>query len=114
MVNIQLSPPSWRIRLLGAQDTLYEGESFQLQFKFSNSYPLDSPEVIFLGNVPVRAQNSQKFRSIHTFTETDTFASQFCMINGLRLSLYPLCVYLFNPCCHHVPKRFLNRAHLTR
>lgn len=30
----------------GAPGTLYEGESFQLQFKFSNKYPFDSPEVM--------------------------------------------------------------------
>lgn len=29
----------------GASGTLYEGENFQLQFKFSNKYPFDSPEV---------------------------------------------------------------------
>jgi ubiquitin-conjugating enzyme E2 W len=29
----------------GAQGTLYEGEQFQLQFKFSSKYPFDSPEV---------------------------------------------------------------------
>lgn len=29
----------------GAAGTLYEGERFQLQFKFSNKYPFDSPEV---------------------------------------------------------------------
>lgn len=29
----------------GAEGTLYEGEMFQLQFKFSPKYPFDSPEV---------------------------------------------------------------------
>ena len=29
----------------GAAGTLYEGEKFQLQFKFSPKYPFDSPEV---------------------------------------------------------------------
>jgi ubiquitin-conjugating enzyme E2 W len=29
----------------GAEGTLYEGEQFQLQFKFSAKYPFDSPEV---------------------------------------------------------------------
>lgn len=29
----------------GASGTLYEGEKFQLQFKFSPKYPFDSPEV---------------------------------------------------------------------
>lgn len=29
----------------GVPGTLYEGEKFVLQFKFSNKYPFDSPEV---------------------------------------------------------------------
>ncbi len=29
----------------GAQGTLYEGEKFQLLFKFSSRYPFDSPQV---------------------------------------------------------------------
>lgn len=38
----------------GAPGTLYEGEKFQLLFKFSPRYPFDSPEVTFIGNnIPV-------------------------------------------------------------
>lgn len=29
----------------GAEGTLYDGELFQLQFKFGSSYPFESPEV---------------------------------------------------------------------
>ncbi|CAH1961504.1 unnamed protein product [Acanthoscelides obtectus] len=44
----------WIIDIRGAAGTLYEGERFQLQFKFSNKYPFDSPEVTFVGqNIPV-------------------------------------------------------------
>jgi len=32
----------------GASGTLYEGEHFQLQFKFGTRYPFDSPEVVNL------------------------------------------------------------------
>lgn len=32
----------------GAEGTLYDGEQFQLQFKFGSSYPFESPEVSFL------------------------------------------------------------------
>ena len=34
-----------RIDIQGAAGTLYEGESFQLLFKFSDQYPFDSPQV---------------------------------------------------------------------
>ncbi len=39
------------MRLEGAADTLYAGESFTLRFVFSTSYPLDAPEVIFIGPI---------------------------------------------------------------
>lgn len=32
----------------GAPGTLYEGEKFQLLFKFSSRYPFDSPQVTAL------------------------------------------------------------------
>ena len=32
----------------GAPGTLYEGEKFQLLFKFSSRYPFDSPQVTVL------------------------------------------------------------------
>lgn len=44
----------WIVHMEGAKGTLYEGERFQLQFKFSSKYPFDSPEVTFIGgNIPV-------------------------------------------------------------
>lgn len=36
---------SWTINMHGAEGTLYDGEQFQLQFKFGSSYPFESPEV---------------------------------------------------------------------
>ncbi|XP_058066591.1 ubiquitin-conjugating enzyme E2 W isoform X1 [Anopheles bellator] len=44
----------WIINIDGVEGTLYEGEHFQLLFKFNNKYPFDSPEVTFIGsNIPV-------------------------------------------------------------
>lgn len=44
----------WQIELQGPSKTIYEGESFLLQFKFNMKYPFDSPEVIFTGSlIPV-------------------------------------------------------------
>ena len=52
----------WYISFKGAENTLYAGENFTLQFKFSDEYvryfynlniqPIDSPEVIFVGHIP--------------------------------------------------------------
>ena len=35
----------WNVHMKGADGTLYQGEDFQLQFRFSSKYPFDSPEV---------------------------------------------------------------------
>lgn len=44
----------WNVHMKGADGTLYHGEDFQLQFRFSSKYPFDSPEVMFVGdNIPV-------------------------------------------------------------
>lgn len=44
----------WIVHMEGAKGTLYEGEQFQLQFRFSSKYPFDSPEVTFIGgNIPI-------------------------------------------------------------
>ncbi|CAK1585890.1 unnamed protein product [Parnassius mnemosyne] len=44
----------WTVHMEGVPGTLYEGEKFVLQFKFTNKYPFDSPEVTFVGNnIPV-------------------------------------------------------------
>ncbi|GBP19502.1 Ubiquitin-conjugating enzyme E2 W [Eumeta japonica] len=34
----------WTVHMEGVPGTLYEGEKFVLQFKFTNKYPFDSPE----------------------------------------------------------------------
>ncbi|KAG6459587.1 hypothetical protein O3G_MSEX011470 [Manduca sexta] len=44
----------WTVHMEGVPGTLYEGEKFVLQFKFTSKYPFDSPEVTFVGNnIPV-------------------------------------------------------------
>lgn len=44
----------WIVNIEGAANTLYEGEIFELQFKFGSRYPFDSPQVVFIGsNIPV-------------------------------------------------------------
>eukprot|EP01104_Vermistella_antarctica_P012824 TRINITY_DN3781_c0_g1_i1.p1 TRINITY_DN3781_c0_g1~~TRINITY_DN3781_c0_g1_i1.p1 ORF type:complete len:150 (+),score=19.95 TRINITY_DN3781_c0_g1_i1:331-780(+) len=43
----------WRITIEGAEGTAYTGKTFTLQFNFGEQYPLESPEVIFVGEAPV-------------------------------------------------------------
>lgn len=38
----------WIVTVEGAKNTLYEGETFKLRFKFDEQYPFTSPEVDFL------------------------------------------------------------------
>ncbi|XP_067944656.1 ubiquitin-conjugating enzyme E2 W-like [Watersipora subatra] len=43
----------WIVDLKGAESTLFQGEHFQLKFKFTDRYPFDSPQVTFIGsNIP--------------------------------------------------------------
>jgi ubiquitin-conjugating enzyme E2 W len=37
------------VHMEGAEGTLYSGEKFKLQFKFTDKYPFDSPGVTFIG-----------------------------------------------------------------
>jgi len=53
-VDIEQSNRKWLITIEGAPGTLYANEVFQLQFTFSDRYPFDSPQVVFVGsNIPV-------------------------------------------------------------
>ncbi len=47
-----LNENKWHIKFNGAEGSLYAGEPYTLQFKFSSDYPIDSPEVIFVGTPP--------------------------------------------------------------
>ena len=58
------NPRKWYISFKGVENTLYAGQNFTLQFTFSVEYvkhifynlniqPIESPEVIFIGNIPV-------------------------------------------------------------
>jgi ubiquitin-conjugating enzyme E2 W len=40
----------WAIEIDGAKDSLYENETFLVQFKFGSNYPMESPEVVFHPN----------------------------------------------------------------
>uniref|UniRef100_A0A4W6E3N2 N-terminal E2 ubiquitin-conjugating enzyme n=2 Tax=Percomorphaceae TaxID=1489872 RepID=A0A4W6E3N2_LATCA len=52
--SVQNTITQWIVDMEGAPGTLYEGEKFQLLFKFSSRYPFDSPQVMFTGeNIPV-------------------------------------------------------------
>ncbi|KYQ92043.1 Rab GTPase [Tieghemostelium lacteum] len=63
--EIQKSPPHgimieeannldrWVVQITGTENTLYNGEKFRLQFRFNSEYPLESPEVMFIGVAPI-------------------------------------------------------------
>lgn len=40
-----MNASSWRIKLVGAPGTLYEGEEYILRFRFGDDYPMEAPEV---------------------------------------------------------------------
>lgn len=73
----------WAVDVEGASGTLYEGEKFQLQFKFGPRYPFDSPQVRILLPLNIRYKRFDALlisflctlmsfvgRSNHSFTNT--------------------------------------------
>jgi ubiquitin-conjugating enzyme E2 W len=48
-----ISDTIWHISFAGAPSTLYDGERFTLRVRFTDDYPMDSPEVVFVENPPV-------------------------------------------------------------
>ena len=40
----------WHVSFMGAN--IYQGEKYTLQFRFTDEYPFDSPEVMFIGVPP--------------------------------------------------------------
>ncbi|NP_001257945.2 ubiquitin-conjugating enzyme E2 W isoform 2 [Mus musculus] len=58
--SVQNSITQWIVDMEGAPGTLYEGEKFQLLFKFSSRYPFDSPQK----TGPRRSQCSQSVSAL--------------------------------------------------
>jgi ubiquitin-conjugating enzyme E2 W len=51
--KIETNINEWNVTILGAEGTIYQGETFELQFLFNDKYPFDSPSVVFIGkNIP--------------------------------------------------------------
>eukprot|EP01053_Blabericola_migrator_P009490 Blabericola_migrator_1__9489@NODE_5154_length_858_cov_134_369153_g3172_i1_p1_GENE_NODE_5154_length_858_cov_134_369153_g3172_i1NODE_5154_length_858_cov_134_369153_g3172_i1_p1_ORF_typecomplete_len176_score24_76UQ_con/PF00179_26/2_4e28ProkE2_B/PF14461_6/3_1e08UEV/PF05743_13/1_1e05DUF3545/PF12065_8/0_21_NODE_5154_length_858_cov_134_369153_g3172_i1331810 len=46
--GVDKDSPSWYILLEGADGTIYKGETFLVKFTFSDQYPIESPEVVFV------------------------------------------------------------------
>ncbi|RIB12583.1 ubiquitin-conjugating enzyme/RWD-like protein [Gigaspora rosea] len=65
LIDLKINPPAgievaesdtfkcWKLSLDGVEGTLYAGERFTLEFRFTPNYPMESPEVVFVGNIPI-------------------------------------------------------------
>lgn len=54
--EIEKNLKEWKVTIQGAKGSLYENEEFCLRFRFSDKYPFDSPEVVFIGpNIPIHS-----------------------------------------------------------
>ena len=51
--EVDLEKLIWHITFKGAESSLYAREEFTLQFRFLDNYPFVSPEVKFIGAVPI-------------------------------------------------------------
>ena len=51
--KIEQNINEWNVTIIGAEGTIYQGETFELQFIFNEKYPFESPCVVFTGkNIP--------------------------------------------------------------
>jgi ubiquitin-conjugating enzyme E2 W len=48
-----VSDSVWHVSFVGATGTIYQGEPYTLRVRFTDDYPMDSPEVVFLTPSPV-------------------------------------------------------------
>ncbi|CDH48805.1 hypothetical protein RO3G_11046 [Lichtheimia corymbifera JMRC:FSU:9682] len=88
----------WKLRICGAPGTLYEGEEFDLEFRFTPEYPLESPEVLFVQpRVPIHPHVR--------FIPMVISASTSCTKIGHRSRLWRKYVYPSNQCCRAVQRR---------
>ena len=42
----------WYVSFICPKNTIYEGEKYTLQYKFNSNYPIEAPEVVFIGKAP--------------------------------------------------------------
>ena len=52
----------WIVNIDGAEASLYQGETFNLRFRFDERYPFESPEVTFIGTPPMHVSHRFVFR----------------------------------------------------
>lgn len=55
----------WRFSLTVLGESVYEGETFALRFRFNDNYPLEAPEVVFLTSPPYKAPEVRKMVKIN-------------------------------------------------
>ncbi|PZC73058.1 hypothetical protein B5X24_HaOG210146 [Helicoverpa armigera] len=60
----------WTVHMEGVPGTLYEGEKFVLQFKFTNKYPFDSPEAV-LDKIKVASNQIREITYLNRFLLRD-------------------------------------------
>ena len=48
--QVEKNLKEWQVKITSSDESIYLGEEFCLQFRFSDKYPFDSPEVTFLKN----------------------------------------------------------------
>ena len=102
--SLQSSEPlhEWMVRMEGPtsggdRESIYAGELYTLRIRFTDRYPIESPEVRQSINDDRRCVQGRRCRSclcttaqhIHTSTRTDTFVWTFCMIVGTEDGLRP-------------------------
>ncbi|EDS33517.1 ubiquitin conjugating enzyme E2 [Culex quinquefasciatus] len=93
----------WIINIDGVEGTLYEGEHFQLLFKFNNKYPFDSTEVTFIGsNIPVHRTFTQRSPALSVQSVCLSISS---MLSSCREKRRPPDNGIYVKTCNKNPKK---------
>eukprot|EP00752_Nemacystus_decipiens_P018186 g16316.t1 len=52
-VEVGASNTEWFVTIVGAEGTVYAGETFRLRIRFPANYPIEAPEVVFVPTAPL-------------------------------------------------------------
>ncbi|CAO3593835.1 unnamed protein product [Absidia cylindrospora] len=94
----------WRLQLTGAPGTIYENEEFKLEFRFTPSYPLESPEVLFI----------RPYIPIHPHVSNRTKLNSWRLPEGVSNALTNDIFYRYIPMVIYASTSYIRIGHLSK
>ncbi|AQK63842.1 Ubiquitin-conjugating enzyme 15 [Zea mays] len=80
----------WVVDVAGAPGTLYTGETYKLQVDFSEHYPMEAPQVIFLHPAPMHPHIYSNGHiclgiAVNFYSPVDIFWTNSCILSSPAL-----------------------------